>query len=79
MFKPELYSKCKTKIKLSKDGNELRVTFKIYDSFTGEETEETIESVLIPELEAQKAKLQEQIDSINDLIIDLGKLVEIPK
>ncbi len=74
MFKPEIYNKIKIKTKIGKEGDELKVTFPIYDDLTGEEVETIKETVLISELEQKKTLLQDQIDNIEDLIKDLKKI-----
>lgn len=74
MFDAKVYTKIKSKIQLEKEGTELKVTFKIYDLMTGEESGPIKESILVEELEVQKTLLQYQIDSIDNLIKDIQKL-----
>jgi len=74
MFKPELYTKLKSKIVLMKDtAGELKVTFPVFNIDTGEKQSEITESVVISELQEQIQEFQDQINSISELIKDLEK------
>ena len=74
MFNATVYDKIKSKVFLSKEGTELKVTFKTYDSVTGEEKETIKETLRIQDLELQKSFLEVQIQSINNLILELRKI-----
>jgi len=76
MFKPEIYKTKKEKeaIQLKKEGTDLIVVWYDWNPDTGETIPQSPEIVQLSELETLKAKYQQIVDSIDDLIKDLKKL-----
>lgn len=70
MYQRYIELKTKGTVSIREGSDKLELVTKRFDQDTGEEVEEKVEQVLIPDLEKEKAILLRELDNVNALIED---------